>query len=80
MFMQSRVRIPIWVNWQGLSIITEYPQLHIKSCSKEGMIVKEIEIKAMYEKPEMQVIKLNMIEVVTASGDEPFLGDDEVWI
>ena len=44
------------------------------------MIVKEIEIKAMYEKPEMQVIKLNMIEVVTASGDEPFLGDDEVWI
>ena len=44
------------------------------------MIVKEIEIKAMYEIPEMQVIKLDMIEVVTTSADEPFLGEDEIWI
>ena len=43
------------------------------------MIVKKVEISAMYEKPEMQVIALNMIDVVTASGDEPFLGEDETW-
>lgn len=43
------------------------------------MIVKKVEISAIYEKPEMQVIALNRIDVVTVSGDEPFLGEDEVW-
>ena len=41
------------------------------------MLVKKIEISAMYEKPEMQVIKFLVRDVIRTSGDEPFLGEDE---
>lgn len=42
------------------------------------MIVKKNEINAMYEIPEMQIIELVMIDVITASYD-PFPGEDEVF-
>lgn len=43
------------------------------------MIVRKIEISAMYEKPEMQVVKLCVRDVIRTSGDEPFPGEDDVF-
>lgn len=41
------------------------------------MIVRKVEINAMYEKPEMQVIEFLARDVIRTSGDEPFPGEDE---
>ena len=41
--------------------------------------MKKLEIKAIYEKPEMQMGEISVIDVITSSGDEPFPGDDDTW-
>ena len=41
--------------------------------------MKKIEISAMYEKPEMQVIEFFVRDVIRTSGDEPFPGEDDVF-
>lgn len=44
------------------------------------MIVRKVGINSVYEKPEMEVIKFSQSDVVTTSGDEPFLGEDDMLI
>ena len=43
------------------------------------MIVRKVEINAIYEKPEMQVVELFVSDVIRTSGDKPFPGEDDVF-
>ncbi len=42
--------------------------------------MRKVHNNTIYEKPEMQIIELDEIVVTTASGDDPFLGEDDIFI